>query len=302
MQLPIKAISVFHAVARTNSITRAADELSVTPSAVSQQIRTLEMQLGTSLIMKDGRHIRLTEAGERYFETISDEFERIVEATNRIRGYRAIEILNIRATPTLSTKWLMPRLVSFVDQYPDFDLRLDGTNEPTDFSRESVDIEIRHGEGRWPELSVEPLAEEDFFAVCSPQFTGPGTLTPEELQEHRLIHSVKSQMQWKRWFAICGVATENHWRKIFFDRSHMAVDAAVAGLGIALESNLMMQKELADGLLVSPVAEPPVLRLETQWLVCPSHHLRRRPVQVFLRWIREQRDLWQDEHRRPRTL
>ena len=260
------------------------------------------MQLGTSLVMKEGRHIRLTEAGERYFETITEEFERIVEATNRIRGYRAIEILNIRATPTLSTKWLMPRLVSFVEGHPDFDLRLDGTNEPTDFSRESVDIEIRHGEGKWPELNVEPLAEEEFFAVCSPKFAKPGALKPNELQNYRLIHSVKSQMQWKRWFGACGVDPENHWRKIFFDRSHMAIDAAVAGLGIALESNLMMQKELEEGLLISPVADPPVLKLRTQWLVCPGHHLRRRQVQVFLRWIREQRDLWQGKSCRPWNL
>lgn len=302
MHLPIRAISVFNAVARANSITRAAEELAVTPSAVSQQIRTLEVQLGTSLITKEGRHIRLTEAGERYFATIAEEFERIVEATNRIRGYRAIHILNIRATPSLSTKWLMPRLASFVEEYPDFDFRLDGTNEPTDFSRESVDVEIRHGAGKWTGLNVEALAEEAFYAVCSPSIAKPGTLKPCEIPDRRLIHSVKSQMQWQRWFSACGLEPEGQWRKVYFDRSHMAVDAAVSGIGIALESNLMMQKEFSAGLLVSPIADPPVLKLQTQWLVCPSHHLRRKQVQVFLHWLRQQRDLWASETCQPTIL
>jgi DNA-binding transcriptional LysR family regulator len=302
MHLPIKAISVFHAAARSNSVTRAAEELGVTPSAVSQQIRALEIQLGTSLMIKEGRHVRLTEAGERYFETISDEFERIIEATNSIRGYKAIEILTIRATPSLATKWLMPRLSSFVEAHPNFDIRLDGTNEPTDFSRESVDVEIRHGEGKWPGLYVEALTEEAFFAVCSPSYIAPGSIKAGELTEHRLIHSVKSQMHWGRWFSACGVAPRERWRKIFFDRSHMAVDAAVTGLGVALESNLMMQRELEAGLLLSPIAEPPILTMRTQWLVCPSHHLRRRQVQAFFDWVRAERDAWNTQKCRPSNL
>ncbi len=141
----LTAIGVFHAVARTGSVTRAADELGVTPSAVSQQVQALEISLGTALIGKAGRNVVLTEAGERYFEMIRGEVERITEATQRIRGFRSVTTLTVRATPSLATKWLLPRLAGFIDAHPEIELRLDGTNEPTAFQKENVDVEIRHG-------------------------------------------------------------------------------------------------------------------------------------------------------------
>src|SRR5690349_17253636 len=125
MGVPLRAIGVFHAVARAASISRAASELGVTPSAVSQQIHALEILLGTTLLVKAGRRIKLTEAGERFFEMIAEEVEHIVEATERIRGYHAVTVLTVRATPTLATKWLLPRLSSFVDTHPHFEVRLD---------------------------------------------------------------------------------------------------------------------------------------------------------------------------------
>ncbi len=178
MQLPTRAIWAFHAAAKAGSISRAAEELGVTPSAVTQQIQVLETQLGLSLMHKVGRRIVLTEAGERYFATITDEIGRITEATSEIRGYRSVTALTVRATPTLSNKWLLPRLSSFLDQHPQLEIRLDGTNEPTDFSRELVDVEIRHGDGRWPGLFVEPMGEEEFIPVCTPDYAAPGTLEP----------------------------------------------------------------------------------------------------------------------------
>ena len=293
MQLPIRAICVFYAAAKAGSISKAAAELSVTPSAVSQQIQLLEVQLGTSLMVKVGRHIALTETGERYFASISDQIERITEATNHIRGFRSVVVLNVRATPTLSNKWLLPRLASLIDPHPDMEVRLDGTNEPTDFDRESVDVEIRHGDGRWPGLFVEGLAEEEFWPVCAPSYADPDSLESADLPNHRLIHSVKSQAQWPRWFALAGVEPRGRWRKVLFDRSHMAIDAAAGGLGIALESTLMIERELARGTLIRPVRNAPEIRLVTQWIVCPRAHLRKRKVQLFLDWIRQERDVWQ---------
>jgi len=157
MAVPLRAIGVFHAVARSASISKAAGDLGVTPSAVSQQIHALEALLGTTLLVKAGRRIKLTEAGERYFEMIADELESIVEATDRIRGHHAVTTLTVRTTPTIATKWLMPRLATFIDAHPHYELRLDGTNEPTDFRREDVDVEIRHGEGRWQDCSSKAL-------------------------------------------------------------------------------------------------------------------------------------------------
>lgn len=293
MQLPIKAILVFHATARAGSISRAAEELSVTPSAVSQQIQLLEVQLGVSLLTKAGRGVALTEAGERYFSMISDQIERIEEATGTIRGFRSVTTLTIRATPTLSNKWLLPRLGTLLTRHPDLEVRLDGTNEPTDFNQELVDVELRHGNGRWPGLFVEGLAEERFLPVCAPQYVAAGALEPADLPAHRLIHSVKSQAQWTSWFQLAEVAPGERWRRVLFDRSHMAIDAAVQGMGIALESTLMMQDELKNGRLVCPIKTPPELRIVTQWIVCPRDHLRQKKVRQFLDWLREERDAWQ---------
>ncbi|MFE1599435.1 LysR substrate-binding domain-containing protein [Methylobacterium sp. ID0610] len=294
MLVPLRSIMVFHAVARSGSITRAAEELGVTPSAVSQQIQTLEVGLGTALIGKAGRNVVLTEAGERYFEMIGGEIDRIVEATQRIQGFRSVTTLTVRATPSLSTQWLLPRLARFLDAHPDIELRLDGTNEPTAFQRESVDIEIRHGTGGWPGLYAEGLVEESFRPVCAPALAGAGSLAPEDLARHRLIHSVKSQMQWPHWFKLAGVAPAR-WRRLLFDRTHMAIDAATRGLGIALESDLMLWGALREGRLVCPVREPPRITLVTQWVTCPPEYLRHRKVRVFLDWIRQERDAWAEE-------
>lgn len=295
MSLPLRAIAMFHTVARCGSLSKAASELCITSSAVSQQIQTLESHLGTTLLTKAGRGIMLTEAGERYFEMIGGQIDQINEATQRIRGFRSRSILTVRATPTLAAKWLLPRLRSFLDANPDIELRLNGTTEPTDFARETVDVEIRHGEGRWPGLFVEGLAEESFLPVCAPTFCAPSSITAAEVPRYRLIHSVKAQVQWPQWLAIAGGPVEADFRRIFFDRSHMAIDAAADGYGLALESTLMMWRELRDGTLKCPVIAPPRVSLTTQWIVCPFDHVHKAKVRLFLDWLRAERATWQDQ-------
>jgi LysR family transcriptional regulator, glycine cleavage system transcriptional activator len=295
MALPLRAIVVFDVVARCRSLAKAAAELHVTPSAVSQQIQALELHLGTTLLAKAGRGVALTEAGERYFEMIADEVQRITEATQNIRGFRSRSVLTVRTSPTLGSKWLLPRLRGFIDANPDIELRLNATTEATDFSREAVDIEIRHGEGRWPGVFVEGLAEEAFLPVCAHTYVGSRCLAAAELPQHRLIHSVKAQVQWPQWFALAGATPEAPWHQLLFDRSHMAIDAAADGLGIALESTLMMWRELRAGTLVCPVNQPPRVTLTTQWIVCPFDHLHKAKVRLFLDWLRAERALWQDQ-------
>lgn len=295
MYLPLRSISVFNAVARAGSISSAAEELNVTPSAVSQQIQALETHLGTSLMVKVGRGVALTEAGERYFSMIAEEIDRISEATQSIRGLRPVTLLTVRATPTLSSKWLLPRLRSFLDANPDLEVRLNGTNEVTDFTRETVDVEIRHGRGQWPGLYTEGLTEEWFFPVCRPDYAAVGSLDAAEVAKHRLIHSVKSQVQWPYWFSMSKVTPPNQIRRVLFDRSHMAIDAAADGIGLALESSLMMWRELREGSLICPVRKPPKISQTTQWIVCPVDHLRKNKVSLFIDWLRAEVAQWQTE-------
>ena len=314
MQVPFRAISVFHAVARTRSVSKAAIELGVTPSAVSQQVHSLENQLGTALMVKVGSRIKLTSAGERYFELIGLGVDRIVEATARMKGYRSASVLNIRATPSLATKWLLPRLPLFLEAYDYLDVRLNATSEPTDFSREEVDLEIRPGQGYLPGFTVEGFAQERFLPVCAPSYAARGSMTPEQLSELMLIHSVKSTIQWSDWFRAVGFEPRRHRQRLLLDRSHMSIDAAVGGFGVALESTLMMSGELSAGTLICPVVDPPVASVVSQWIVFPPDHLRRQKVRLFVDWLRREREKWSAEqeetlshgcpalaHRRPKA-
>lgn len=293
MTIPLRSIGVFHAAARAGSISRAAEELGVTPSAVSQQIHALEAHIGTALMMKSGRGVVLTEAGERFFAKITDEFDRIAEATQEARGFRSVTTLMVRGTPTLLTKWLLPRLGSFLDSHPNMHVRVDATTEHTDFTRETVDLEIRHGDGRYPGLYTEGFAEERFWPVCAPSLLPRASLDAGDIVSHRMIHSLKSQVQWSRWFGLNKVSGEGNRRRVLFDRSHMAIDAAANGLGIALESDLMIWRELRDGTLICPVRNPPQIELTTQWIVCTQQAVQQRKVKLFLDWLRVERDKWQ---------
>ncbi|NWO10555.1 LysR family transcriptional regulator [Chromohalobacter salexigens] len=293
--IPFRSIAVFYHVARMQSVIAAAGHLNVTPSAISQQLRSLEEHIGTTLVVKSGRALRLTEAGERYFELVSEDIEHIIKVTDQIKGIKTPTRLTIRATPTISTKWLLPRLGEFLDSHPDLEVRLDGSNEPTDFSRERVDIEIRHGTGRWPGLYVQPLTTELFFPVCSPSLATPASLMPDDLKDYRLIHSVKAQIQWRHWFIKTGYKEEVFTGGLHFDRSHMSVDAATLGHGIALESSLMMEKELNEGKLIIPSKVTPNIPICTQWLVCPNQNLRLPHVRSFMEWIQNTAHQWQHQ-------
>jgi LysR family transcriptional regulator, glycine cleavage system transcriptional activator len=292
MRVPFRAISVFHAVARSRSVSKAAIELGVTPSAVSQQVHALEDQLGSVLIMRVGSRIKLTSAGERYYEMIGVGMDRVFEATALMKGYRATSVLNIRATPSLSTKWLLPRLPKFLALHPQLDVRLNATSEPTDFSREDVDIAIRPGRGHWPGYTVEGFAEERFLPVCAPTYAPAKSLTSKELVDHMLIHSVKSAVQWTDWFRAVGVEPHPRRQRLLLDRSHMSVDAAVSGVGVALESTLMMGAELSAGSLVCPIDDPPTIQVTSQWILCSPDRMRYEKVRLFLDWLKAEREEW----------
>jgi LysR family transcriptional regulator, glycine cleavage system transcriptional activator len=298
MQIPFRAISVFHAVARSRSVSKAAVELGVTPSAVSQQVHALEEQLGSVLMMKVGSRIKLTSAGERYYEMIGVGIDRVVEATGVMKGYRAKSVLNIRATPTLSTKWLLPRLPRFLALHDHLDVRLNATSEPTDFTREDVDVAIRSGRGNWPGYTVEGFAEERFFPVCAPGYAKAASLSWSRLADCMLIESIKSAVQWSDWFRAVGIEPPRRRQRLLLDRSHMSVDAAAIGVGVALESTLYMSDQLAAGSLVCPVADPPNLKVTSQWIICPPDRMRYEKVRLFIDWLKKEREDWIETEQR----
>jgi LysR family glycine cleavage system transcriptional activator len=282
------SLVVFEAAARRLSFARAADELCLTPSAVSHQIAKLEQFLGFLLFERTPRGIALSDAGESYLKRVAGALGAIGNATDDIRkGVR--NALYVHSSPGIASLWLMPRLGQFVRAYPEISLSLSASPAISEFALGQVDIDIRYGVPEWPNLVVEPIFEERILPLASPDLLARQPIkTPAELLQRPLIQSTLSVVQWSAWFTSRGLIGVSDRFAFRFDRVQMSLDAAVQGLGVALESARMAARLIGDGLL-RPVFDPEwSLPVEAHFLVYPERHARRTEVAQFLAWLREQ--------------
>ncbi len=284
---PLRALVAFEAAARNLSFQAAAAELNVTPSAISQQIKILEETLALTLFKRLNRRILLTEAGELYYASIASAFGSMAEATEQIHHHLNPEILMIRSSPSFAVKWLLPRLPNFITQCPDLDVRLDATNEKTDFAREAVDLEFRVGTGDWKGLHVEPLHRDNIVPLASPKLIqNLGLKDPADLVRGvRLIHSVKCPVTWEMWLSANRLPSSMSLHGPRFDRSFMAIQAAIDGLGIALDSEIFAGVDLREGRLVIPFRGRQTFVRQMLWLACPFENLQRTAVKRFREWL-----------------
>lgn len=248
---PLKALQIFESAARQNSFQAAADELFITPSAVSHQIKQLEDYLGIALFHRSHRRVDLTDVGAQYAQHISQAFGIIQTATRDIELRGKSDILVIQSTPTFATQWLMPRLARFSNLYPDIDVRLNATMLVPDTQRGGIDIAIRYGEILSEAgVEMETLPEEQIAVMCSPNLLS-GSLK-FDIRQHTLIHSEVNLYRWQDWCRDYGIELKTaHGPR--FDRAFMSISAATDGIGVALESTLMAERELLDGRLVMPL-------------------------------------------------
>ncbi|QTQ37330.1 transcriptional regulator GcvA [Aromatoleum petrolei] len=256
-RVPLKAVQAFEAAARLSSFALAAEELFVTPSAVSHQIKLLEEQFGVRLFHRVHRAVVLTDAGRRYAEEVSAAFSRIDLATRELGRTEKSDILTVHSTPSFATQWLMPRLARFSAAHPDIDVRLNSSYPPPpDLLTQGVDIDIRWGMRRLQPAGTMVLLfpPETIVPLCTPALAnGPNPLrTPENLRDHTLIHSEVCLVSWRDWMRQHRKVKLDISRGLRFDRSFMAISAAVDGLGVCLESLLLVQRELETGRLVAP--------------------------------------------------
>ena len=280
----------FETVARRGTITRAAEELSVSPSAVSQQIKLLEQQLGVRLFRREGRLLSLTLEGEQLFQTSATALRMLRDARRHLGKTRETYRLNLRVSPSFGVRWLGPRLSDFVARYPDWDLRADAAPDPTDFDREVMDLDIRYGTGQWAGYHAQAVVQDHVLPLCSPDHPeGLGSGTPGEMfDKARLIDSARALCQWDFWLMNTGVENGANRKTILMDRSSMALQLALDGSGIVLESLAPELPELAEGRLVPVTPSLPVLRFPAYWAICPARNLNRRAVRRFLGWLDEQ--------------
>jgi LysR family glycine cleavage system transcriptional activator len=283
---PLNALRAFEASARLSSMQRAAHELNVTPSAVSQQVQNLERWVGFPLLERRARQVQATAEGRVYLAAVSAAFDQIAGATDELSAGRIPRSICITCTPGFAVQWLVPRLQQFQDQHPDIDVRIDASTRLLDLKVEAVDLAVRHGNGRYPGLVSEKLLDDDLIPVASPRLLdGKGRVRkPADLMQHRLLH-IETRDDWRLWFAAQGIDVD--WRRgpLLVDTA-IGVQAAIAGKGVILIRRSLAADELANGRLIAPLPQG-LSKGTAYYLVYLPENMTQPAVRAFRAWLLE---------------
>ena len=288
---PLNAIRAFEAAARHLSITVAAEELYVTPGAVSRQIRSLEESLGVQLLHRGHRQITLTSAGEDYYRAVTKAMDALREATRRLTKRAKRKQLKIRAYTTFAMRWLIPRLSSFHAANPGIEVLLTASLDPVDFRKEDIDGAIRLGDGKWSGVNAFRLVPNILLPVCSPRLLAAGAKVrkPADLQQQTLLHSIARPDDWRYWLEAAGVEREVDTRGgMTYQSSAMAYAAAVEGQGFAIAQHFLVADDLASGRLVAPFRQTVDMGDFTYYLLTPANRKESASMATFRTWLLEQ--------------
>ncbi len=288
---PLNALRAFEAAGRLASMSAAAEELAVTPAAVSHQIKTLEEHFRFPLFHRHVRSIQLTERGATLLPYLTEGIELWREGCRNLETRDEDAPLVISSAPVFAGKWLVRRLPEFNSLHPEITVRLDGSLSIVTFSGDGVDAAIRFGTGPYPGLHADKLVSEDVIPVCSPALLRGDhpLLAPADLAHHTLIHvdwfaDAGTQPDWAMWLKTAGVSVPNAHKGPVMTSDSLAVEAAINAGGVALVSEFLVRQDLDSGRLVKPFD----LVLPSDhwyWFVCPPDHLKRPGVQAFRDWL-----------------
>jgi LysR family glycine cleavage system transcriptional activator len=282
---PLNALRAFEAAARHLSVKHAADELCVTPGAVSQMLKMLELHLGVTLFRRVNRGIFLTDAGQLYLPPIRNAFRQITEATRRVAASPDTGILTVSVTPFFATAWLVPRLKSFQDAHPGTDLRIVTGNTLADFTRDGVDVAVRHGLGHYPGLHSERIVAVEIVPVAAPALVATVGMPdgPAGLTAWPLVHDAERK-GWQLWFQAQGIVDVAAPRGASFDDPSLLVQAVLAGQGAGLLPAAMVASDIAAGRLTR-LADVALLEDFAYYLVYPQASPEPAKVAAFRNWI-----------------
>ena len=290
---PLNALRAFEATARHLSFTNAAEELAVTPAALSHQIKGLEEFLGQRLFLRKVRAIELTPAGLALYPGLHAAFLQIRQSVELVDRAPNDKVLVVSSPPGFTAKWLAPRLYRFLTANPGIDARISATQALANFTTDGVDVAIRNSRTPSRGLFSRPLMGITLLPVASPRLVGERNIkTPADLTEVALIHddmlgSLTGLPTWADWLAAAGVEGINLSRGLRFSSPDHALEAAVEGAGVLLAHKALAHDDLRTGRLVAPFA----LELATErtfQLVYPETHARRPAVKAFTAWILEE--------------
>lgn len=283
---PLNALRAFEAAARCLSFSKAAEDLSVTPAAVSHQIKALEEWLGVALFKRLNRAVMLTDEGQAYVLGVREGLNTIRISTEKLLKQDSTGSLTVSTLPSFAVRWLLPRLSRFRVEHPDIDVRLSATDFLTDFERDDVDLVIRYGSGEYPGLYTEKLLTEDsLFPVCSPELLkGNFPLrTPADLKHHTLLHD-DLRVDWETWLAAAGVKGIDPKKGPSFNDSSMVLTAAMEGQGVSLGRSTLAAADLAAGRLVKPF-DVELKAGHAYYIVCPEESAERPRILTFRKWL-----------------
>lgn len=294
-RLPLASVRTFAVVARLSSISRAAEELSVTPSAVSHQIRILEEFLGVALFHRQKNRLKLTAAGERYMSETAEALQILSRATKAIKTRHAAHVLRIGVPPSLAALWLVPRLASFTRAHPDISLTIIASPEPAFHIGSSFDAAIWYGHGTIAGLSVDSLGRNRVFPICkSTMTTGPHALRePSDLKRCTLLDSADEayhrypeprQPRWAEWLSVAGASRVNGAPEMNLTPRLLMHTAVTAGLGVGLSRSLLAVDALAAGEIAVPFGPALPLALTYNFVASPQH-LKRKDLAALREWM-----------------
>jgi LysR family glycine cleavage system transcriptional activator len=286
---PLNALRAFEAAARHLSFTRAADELCVTQTAISHQVKQLEEHLGAPLFHREPRRVALTSEGEAWARELREVFARLHDANQRLRARQRSRrpVVAVSVIPSFGARWLVPRLGRFLAAHADVDVHISPTAHLVDFGSEPLDIGIRYGKGRYPGLVAEKLADDALVVVCAPSLVARGRLaSAADLRKHTLLHDDEPDA-WRRWLDAHGARAVDAARGTVVTDSSMLVAAAVEGQGVALARRSLAVDDLAAGRLVMPFPRAkPFATGRAYYVVAPRERLALPHVSAFRDWIR----------------
>lgn len=272
---PLTALRAFEATARLGSVTRAADELSVTHAAVSHQLRALEEWLGRPLFRREHRRIVPNEAGAGLLPVVTDAFDRLAARAAEIRAQTGRRILTITSAPSFAYRWIVPRLAAFSARHPEIDVRLEHSTRLVELAREGVDVAMRYGDGRWPGLVAHRLMPGHAKPLAAPALLErhglsaadlplpPGTIATLPLQHE------ETREHWRQWFAAAGVAAADVASGAVFHEAGVLIEVAMAGQGVVLGREALA-RGLIDQDLLLVLNDRPAGAEASYWLCYPE--------------------------------
>jgi LysR family transcriptional regulator, glycine cleavage system transcriptional activator len=292
---PLNALRAFESAARHLNFSRAAEELAVTPGAVSQQIQNLEDYVGAALFKRTPRGLLLTDSAQTALPALREAFDRLAEAASLLTAAVDGRRLTLTAPPSFAAKWLVPRLGRFEASHPQVDVWLSADMDLVDFAASDVDLAIRYGAGPYPGLEAIRLLSETVIPVMSPDLAAANPArAPGDLARHVLLHdgspdADESCPDWQMWLAARGVRGIDATRGPRFNQSSLVIEAAVSGRGVALAKRTLAQDDLDAGRLVAPMPISTIVDF-AYFLVHPKAKGRLPQVKAFVGWIHAEAD------------